>query len=240
MGLKDVGVKGAAAGCVELRVLSWMGALQRADACCGTGTGSGLAAVHRARGALVALVLYMEQQRCMRLASLARCCVSSVEEAVWCRANSRLRRRGRGLFSSLHACAALGSSSRTTVHRPLGNSPPSPLVSLAVNIASSLSAIYLLWRRRVGWSHSAIIGSRTRPVSSSPHQASRHDVRYQHHATPLCPLLIPCSRDHPAEGRRGRRAGLVGTVPHAMEPQLTRAMQSRMAQDASVHPGPPG
>lgn len=52
-----------------------------------------------------------------------------------------------GLFSSLHACAALGSSSGTTLHRPLGNPPPSPLVSLAVNIASSLLAIYLLWRR---------------------------------------------------------------------------------------------
>ncbi|KAH6412763.1 hypothetical protein HBI14_134370 [Parastagonospora nodorum] len=55
-----VGVKGAAQLSLRplravwsWRVLSWMGALQRADACCGRG----LAAVYRAR---VALLLYME------------------------------------------------------------------------------------------------------------------------------------------------------------------------------------
>ncbi|KAH3911473.1 hypothetical protein HBH56_135360 [Parastagonospora nodorum] len=58
-----VGVKGAAQLSLRplravwsWRVLSWMGALQRADACCGRG----LAAVYRAR---VALLLYME---CLR------------------------------------------------------------------------------------------------------------------------------------------------------------------------------
>jgi hypothetical protein len=86
-----------------------------------------------------------EQQRCMRMASPAHYHVSRMRSdmaqthvcdgAADCAFQLTARVRSPWLLFSHH------------LHRPLGNSPPSPLVSLAVNIASSLLALYLLWRR---------------------------------------------------------------------------------------------